>query len=441
MVKRVIKNLRFGVIAFGAILFCSNVNGQDTLHLTLPQALEIALSENLTVKVADKEIKKSEYAKKGSYAQLFPQVDFSADYQRTIKKQTMYMGDQAIQFGRDNSWSTGFSLGMPLVSATLWNSLKISAMDVELSVEKAKSSKQQLIDEVQQSFYAVLLAYDTYNVYKENYDNSVTSYNEVKQKYDRGKTSKYDLIRAEVTMQNAKPQVFDAQNSIILAHWKLKALIGVDMNSEIKCAGNLSDYTNMVKEMINVDTSLDNNSDLKQLNIQEKILDQTYKMQLSKYYPSLNLSLFYNWSAMTDNFKFSTFRWNPYSTGALSLKIPIFSGGQRYNAVKQTKVQQEQLILQRENTIRNLEVGVKQTLSSMETCLKQYEAAQMGVEGADAGYKIAQKRYEIGSGTILELLDAQVALLQAKLNVNHSIYNYLISKSTLERILGMNNVE
>ena len=59
--------------------------------ITLEQALEIALSENVSVKVADLEIKRTEYAKKGAYAALFPQIDLSASYQRTIKKQVMYM--------------------------------------------------------------------------------------------------------------------------------------------------------------------------------------------------------------------------------------------------------------------------------------------------------------------------------------------------------------
>jgi outer membrane protein TolC len=59
--------------------------------ITLEQALEIALSENVSVKVADMEIERTGYAKKGAYAALFPQIDASGAYQRTIKKQVMYM--------------------------------------------------------------------------------------------------------------------------------------------------------------------------------------------------------------------------------------------------------------------------------------------------------------------------------------------------------------
>lgn len=413
------------------------LSAQDTLRLTLEEALQIALSENLTVKIADKEITRTGYAKKGAYAALFPQVEFSANYQRTIKKQTMYMEGQAIQFGMDNSWSTGFSANMPIVSVSLWKSLKLSAMDVEMSVEKARSSRIDMVDQVQQAFFASLLAKEVYLVYKENYDNTVRNYNDIKLKYENGRTSKYDLLTSEVAMKNAEPNVYDAQNTIVLAEWRLKALLGIDLNTKITCNGNLVHFEKVI-EQVSLDKPYDlqANSALKQLDLQMDMLDQTYKMQLAKYYPSLNLSFSWQWSAMTNNFKFGTFRWNPYSIGGLSLVIPIFSGGQRYHDLKQTRVQQEQMKLQRENTERELVVGIKQALSSMETAAKQYAAAQSSIEGARTGYQISEKRYEVGSGTLIEMDGSRLALLQAQLNLNQSIYNYIIAKSSLEKIIG-----
>ena len=103
---------------------------QQPVVITLEQALEIALNENVSVKVADLEIKRTEYAKKGAYASLFPQIDLTGSYQRTIKKQVMYMamGDQPmkIEVGMFNTINVGSSVVMPLVNAQLWESLKIS---------------------------------------------------------------------------------------------------------------------------------------------------------------------------------------------------------------------------------------------------------------------------------------------------------------------------
>lgn len=440
MMKQVMKT----IVAFVLLAAISvPLQAQDTLKLTLKEALDIALSDNLSVKVADMEVKRTGYAKKGTYAALFPQIDFSANYQGAIKKQVMVMGEQSFEIGKDHTWSTGFSLGMPLVSATLWKSIQITAIDVELAVEKARSSRQDLIDQVQQTFYTTLLAKDSYLVYKENYENALADYNDVKEKYENGRVAKYDLIRADVALQNAKPSMYDAKNNIELCLWKLKALLGVDLDMNIACVGSLVDYSDQMKEVaLNSEVSLTENSTMKQLELQDEMLHKTYQMQLAKYYPSLNLSLSYQWIAMEDNLKLKDYTWNPYSVAGLSLTIPIFSGGQRFHSVKQTKVQREQLQLQKENTARELEVAVRQSLSSMDTYVKQFEAAEKNIEGAETGYDIAQKRYDVGSGTLLELQDSQLALLQARLNLNQSVYNYLVAKSSLDKILGVtgNNV-
>ena len=435
------------LVAVAATLFVSSsVWAQDTLRLTLDDALKVAMGENISVKVADKEVKRTEYARKGTYASLFPQVDFSGAYQRAIKKQKMHMNmggqEMDIEVGVSNTWSTGFSAAMPLVNVQLWKAIQITGMDVELAVEKAKGSRQDLIDQVQQSFYGVLLAKELYSVYKENYDNAKDNYNDVKAKYDAGLASKFEFLSAEVAMQNAEPNVFDAQNGIVLANWKLKAVLGIDLDQNIECTGSLSDYEGTVAGVASYENvSVENNSTLKQLNIQEEMLQKNYEMQLAKYYPTLAAQLSYNWVAMSENFKFSEYKWNPYSTGALALSIPIFAGGQKQNQLRQTRIQQEQLALQKEDAIRQLEVSVKQVLNSLETSLKQYEAAQKTIEGAQAGYEIAKKRYDVGSGTLLELQDAQLGLLQARLNVNQSVYTYMILKSSLDKILGVNQIK
>ena len=83
---------------------------QDTVVLTLDQALQIALSENISVQVADQEVRRQDYARKGTYASLFPQVSGSGSYQRTIKKQVMYMGGGSSS--DDEEGSSGGMAGM-----------------------------------------------------------------------------------------------------------------------------------------------------------------------------------------------------------------------------------------------------------------------------------------------------------------------------------------
>lgn len=462
--RRVVLSKKMMLAAFVLLpaLHFTRVNAQEPLVLDLDKALEIAMSENPTVRVANREIEKKEYAKKGSYAALFPQVNFGFDYTRTLKKQVMYMdfdmsslglggesggtgeeassgSDDGFPVGRDNNWSVGFNASMPLINASLWKSIAISGQDVELAVEQARSSRIDLVNQVSKAYYAILLANDSYKVYKESYDNAMENYLDIKQKYEQGTVAEYDLIRADVTVKNAEPNMLQAENALKLVKWQLKALMGIDLDLPIECEGALVDYkSDLFGDFLTTssDTSLDENTTLKQIDIQFEQLGNSLKMQKFDFLPTLSLTGLYNWSSMNNNFKFGEYKWNPYSTVGVSLSIPIFSGGSKVQKIRQTKVSMLQMELQREDTERNLQLSVRQSLDNMTTCVKRFHASQRGVEQAERGYLISQKRYDTGAGTLLEMNDAELAMTQAKLNFNQAIYDYMTAKSDLEKTLG-----
>ena len=141
-------------------------------------------------------------------------------------------------------------------------------------------------------------------------------------------------------------------------------------------------------------------------------------------------------NAMTNDFKFSEYQWSPYSAVGLSLQIPIFAGGKRSNAVRQAQTQYNQMKVQQENTERQLKIAIRQYLSQMETSMKNYYAAEAGVETALKAFDIAQKTYNLGKSTITELNDARLALTQAQLGQSQAIYNFVIAKANLEQTLG-----
>lgn len=465
------KKLAILAVLFGMVFPSSRVSAQEESAptvLTLEEAIRIALSENIAIRVADKDIERAEYARKGSYASLFPQVDGSGSYSRTIKKQVMYMdfdmgammggggskeeasgaetkagGGGAtkgggIEVGRWNTFSTGIQASMPLVNAQLWKSIKISGQDVELAVERARSSRLETVTQVKQAFYGVLLAKEAFNVYKEVYENALDNFQQTEKKYNVDKASELEYQRAKSTVQNAIPNVYDAENSVVLGLWQLKAVMGIDLDEDIDVAGSLMDYSMTMFRDIheNDDVTLERNSSLRQLAIQAEELANTIKMQQYASLPSLALTFSYSINAMTNDFVFKEFNWSPYSAAGLSLSIPIFAGGRRSNAVKQARNQHEQLVLQTENTERQLRVAIRQYLNQMETAMKNFDAAGAGVETARKAYDIAAKSYNLGRSTITELNDAQLALTQAQLAQSQAVYNFIVAKANLEQTLG-----
>ena len=431
------KKLIFNTLAFVAT-FIIPIFGmaQEPLQLTLDQALEIALSESNTIKIADMTVEKSGYAQKGSYASLYPNVSVSSSYQRTLKKQVMVMdmGGQPmeIKVGRDNNISTSASASMPLVNASLWESLKLSGMDVEMAVEQARSSKIAMVKQVKQAFYAVLLAQASYDVMNQVYENAQKNYEKTLQRFNVGKVSEVERLRAQVSMLNAEPNVSSAENAVLLATWQLKAVMGINLDTDVEVVGDLNDYTDALLTPYVSEEDLSNNSSLLQLGIQDRMLESTIRMQKKQYLPTLAASINYNYSAMGDE-KLS---WFPSSTAALSLSVPIFDGFQKRYNIKQSKVTRNMLALQREDTERNLRIAIRNYNDQMALCVKNYEAADATVEIAQKSYDISAKMYEVGKATLVELNDAQLALQQAQLTQAQAIYNFMVTKASLDELIG-----
>lgn len=408
----------------------------QVLMLTLKDALRIALEENPTVQIADQTVEAKKYAKRGTYAALWPEISASATYQRYIKKQRLHFSGQTIEVGTANNYSAGLQAALPVVNAQLWKSLKLSAMDVELAVEQARGSRVDMVEQVSKAFYQVLLAKDSYNVYKRVYDNAVENHKIVEKRYKVGQVSEYDYITSQVSVANAEPNVFNAQNSIVVALWQLKALLGLDLDKDIDCAGSLADFEALMNAHIDMNLNLDNNTTIRQLDIQERMLEKSVEMVKSTNLPTLALSINYNITSMAEDFKFSNYQWNPYSVAILSLNIPIFSGGKRRAELAQAKINLQNIQLQRENAERQLHTAMMQYSTTMETNLKQYHASSQTISQAKRGYDIAVKRYEVGGGTLVDIDNSQLAYTQAELSRSTAIYNYLVNQVSLEKVKG-----
>ncbi|MDR2621743.1 MAG: TolC family protein, partial [Dysgonamonadaceae bacterium] len=465
---------------------------QPPLELTLEGAIKIALSENPSVKVADLEVQKKKYAKKSSQSALYPQIDAVGQYSRMLKKQVMYMdgafniedmlvpafapiiagteqtltelqlpgytpgslvqnidankspstessgGDGGISVGRDNNWSGGLQLSWPIVVPTLWKSLELSSLDVELAVESARSSKINMVNSIRKAYYGVLLAKDALHVFQESHDNAVLSYNDINNKFKQGIVSEFDLIRADVNVKNIKPNLIQAQNAYNLATLSLKALMGVDMEQEISIPGSLLDYEEgLYAEILALDTSLDNNSDLKKFDIQTEQLQKTLQLYKAQFLPTIAISGNYTYMSMNNDFRFGDYKWNPYSTVSLNISIPIFDGFKKSNDIRQTRATLEQMKWQREDVVRNLQLAVNSNVSNMTNYVEQVFSTKDVVAQAKKGYEISQKLYDTGMGTLLDLNTAQLGLTQASLAFTQAIYNFLTSKADLDKTLGI----
>ncbi len=454
-------------------------NADSVLYLDMDKALTIALSESPTIQVADIEVQKKDYSKRETIAGLLPKIDASASYQRAIKKQRMFMSGKAFDMGAmmgeylgplyeamgvpfpggdgsgetedtsnegfevglDNTYSMGFSASLPIIAPQLWKSVEITAIDVQNAMEAARSSRLSLINEVQKAYYNVLLCQDSYAVLRSQYDNAKLNAETYANQYKQGTASEYDVLRSEVAVRNIEPTLLQAENAVKLSKLQLKVLMGIDVDIVIVINDKLDNYEqDMYHVTMSIDRSLDNNTDLRQLDLQTKMLQKTATLQKFAYIPTLAAQFSYNWISMSDGGMFDNFRFNPYSTVAVALNIPIFSGGSRYYKVKQAEATVAQMGFQRDNLERALNMQVEAQLDAITKSIKQIDSNKLGVQQAEKAYNIMQKSFEIGSATFVTLNDAELALTRARLAYSQAIYDYLAGVSDVKKLLGTTDI-
>lgn len=436
-------SLRKGVLLLLALCFGARVHrayAGEVLQLTLDEALKIALSDNPTIKVADQDIELKKVSAKEAWQSLLPTVDLNGTITYTIKTATMNIGGNQVKMGNDasNTWNGALNISLPVYAPAVYRTMKMTKDDIALAAEKSRASRLDLINQVTKAYYQLMLAQDSYAVLQKSYNYSEENYNVVKAKFEQGSVSEYDKISAEVQMRNIKPNVVAAANAVNLAKTQMKVLLGIgDPELEIQIQDNLKNYEQAVHEHDPLEqVSLEQNTTLRQFTFNEKLLDHSLRIQKSAFIPTLALNYQYQYQALfNQNFQFWNYNWTPSSTLALTLSIPLFHAD-NFTKMKTTRIQMQQLAENRLNTERQLNMQVQTYLDNMQASNEQMASNKESVAQAEKGLLIAQKLYDVGRGTILELNSSEVALTQAELTYNQAIYDYLTARADLDCLIG-----
>jgi outer membrane protein TolC len=244
-------------------------------------------------------------------------------------------------------------------------------------------------------------------------------------------------------MRSTKPSVVSSANAITLAQLQLKVLMGITEDVAIVIADNLANYENsMFSDAINsAPLSIENNSTMKQFEMNRNLLQQNIKLARTNFLPTLGLSFSYQYQSLyNDDLNFFNYDWANSSSVAVSLSIPLYRAS-NFTKMKTARIQLAQLEWNRIDTERNLNTQAQSYRNNMTASTEQVVSNKENVLQAEKAVQIASKRYEVGRGTVLELNSSQVSLTEAQLTYNQSIYDYLTAKADLEQVLGIDKAD
>ena len=424
----------------------------DTLQINLETALQVALSDNPMIRIADQEIKRVDYSKKEAWYGLIPTLNGTASINKYALPARMSMFGMVMDNPADYMGSATLTLSIPLFVPALWKSIEMTELQMQMANEQARASKISLRNEVTKAYYQILLAQDSYSTLYDGFELAKQNYEEAKQRFDLGLAAEYDYISAEVQMQNLIPTIAQVENGITQAKSFLKVLMGLDMSIPINVQGKLTEFEkNVAISTTSRDIPLNNNSDLIQLDIQMQQLHKQFQLQRTQRLPTLAGFGRYGYSGTATN----SINLPPEFGGApiparkdllpdgllfgLQLNIPIFNGFTNIMKEKKIAVSTKTLQIQRGYVEDNLTLQATVAYDNMAKAIVQMEASKKGIQLAEKGYNISQERYNQGMGTMLELRSSSQALTQAKLSYSQAIAEYLSAKADYEKVIGIND--
>lgn len=419
------------------------------MHLSLNQAIEIALSDNPTIKVADLEIERYDYVYKQTVSSLYPQLSVSGQYSLAIRNQQMAEG---LSFGGKNTFNATANLSLPLFAPSVYRQMKLTKTQMAMAVESARANRIDMVAAVRSSFYNVLLAEQSMKVLQEAYETTQRVVDNTKELFENGLAAEYDYITAQVQLSNLKPQLLQAEKGIELTKLQLKMYLSIPEEVEINIIGELDNFRDNVLMHTDYDVDLSKNTTIVNLELQSELLDHQEKLIQTTRMPTIaafgqisyigqervNLGGLLGGmtgGATTENQ--SKFWWQyPINIGA-QISIPLFAGFNKTNQIKAIRNQRAQLDVQRDYAERGVKLQVQQSINTLLTARETMLANELTVEQAQKAYEISYTRYSAGAGTILELNNSLLTLTQAQLNYSQAIYDYLSAHAAYEKALGV----
>jgi len=409
----------------------------DTLDL--PTAVAYAVENNFSIRQARERIREQEGLITEVRALALPSATVNTSYSTWDKG---LVADRAFSGASTQNWNISID-----VRQTLYSGGGVrAALDSQSSLREAVRRELEgvvntAILEVRTRFYDVLLAREQIKVQEQNITLLREQLQTAKNRFEAGAVSNFDVLRAEVELANALPELIRARNSFRTAVDALRFSLGYVNPSPGTIAkvpefiGTL-DYTPVEFQLDStLETARANRPELLRLAAVIDAQDANVRFSRSGYLPDLALVGGYGLrkSNFSESFADSLDGW----TIGLQSSWAIFDGKRTAGQVAQARSQLAQSELQLDEFGLAVEVEVRRALSAFQEAGELVDAAEKVVEQAHEALRLANSRYGAGTATQLDVLTTQVSLVRAQLNKLQAVYNYNVSVARVRQAAGI----
>lgn len=407
----------------------------DTLHLSLDEAVSLAMEQNQGLTATRYGEESARYAELQQWSNIMPTINAKASYNRQVKKPVIFfpedspmakLGNSTMEIGSDNSYTGAITATLPLFAMPAYRGIQSSKVDKKIATEQVRKAKVALAGQVRLAYIGVLLAEKSLAVMDSSMATAERTLRNVENLTRQGITAEYDLVRARVQVSNLRPLHVQARQGLTAAQINLQTLLGMGDTVAVALTGTLETLVAACDDAALLEeNTLEHNSDLRLMALQGEKLHRQYQTVRETLWPTLAAFANYQIATQANSFDFENYKWVNSLVVGIQLDIPLFAGLRKHWQMQQVKIGQRQLEAQTRYTRDMMQTQVVTARQQMLAAREAMLASQEGEVMARQGVSIAQTRFAAGAGTLLELNDAEMALTQASLNYHQAQYNYV----------------
>lgn len=425
----------------------------DTICLTIAEALGRAASSSEEVKLARSQVDFAATQVASARSAVFPTIDGSFNYARTYASpfqiKSSAPADTAnpilklfanLPFGRVNQYTANVTATQALFSPRLGIAMRVakqfaSATRFTLNEQLAETEFQ-----IRSAYVSALLAQELEASATEAVAQAQRFLEQEKLRLTAGAGSELDVMRAEVSLENLRPQMLDAQNAAALSTLDLKRLINVPLTTPLVLTTRLDAPVTASMASLDPSAVVSARSAVHAEEQQVRIANELVKGAYSQYVPSLDFRMSLGRLMYPEQvFALNGTDWLTDWNASVTLKVPIFDGFKRGAELSQAKIglRQEQYRLAQLREAVSLQY--QQATGERERAAVSITARQRTVDQAQRVYDLTVLRYDQGMASQLEVSDARLSLLQARANRAQAIAQYYIADASVQRARGVSS--
>ncbi|MEW6368213.1 MAG: TolC family protein [Acidobacteriota bacterium] len=434
----VVSTMMAAILATGGLVMAASleapaVQTQPLRVLELDQALQIAVDQNRDIQKALQYRKQVEGIYMQERAAALPEFTLHLSGWREGDESQKVFGGGIFPLERDMRIAE-VSLSQTLFSwGKVGAAIRAAKVGLATADDQLRIFKQAAIHDVSSAFYDVLLAKELHELAVQDHDQKVRHLDEARRKYTAGVATDYDVLAAEVTVQNARPEVIRTENQIKVARERLRFLLAVD-DTEVDCTGTLdSPIADYPTYDVMLPLALERRPDLSDQRHRVGVYHELVKIANADDKPRIDLRGAYGWREM----KFGSIHGDGRAWSAgLYLTFPFFDGMRTRGAVTRARADLATAEIDEAKLRDSIALEVRDAVNAVRQAGEIVKALSGTVAQAERLLQMAEKGYEYGAMTRLEVEDAETNVVQAKGNLSIAQRGYLVALAGLGRATG-----